>query len=74
MSFTKEVIDIIENFDKIKNIFRRLVFRLKYHLFWSKEDKKKSKELIKKHQIPKNVIGVKEVIVAKTIKRTRRYE
>lgn len=74
MSFTKEIIDIIENFDKIKNILRRLVFRLKYHLFWSKEDKKKSKELIKKYQLPKNVIGIKEVIVAKNIKRIRRYE
>ena len=53
---------------------KSLVFRLKYHLFWSKEDKKKSKELIKKHQIPKNVIGVKEVVIATNIKRTRRYK
>ena len=72
MTITKEIIDFVENFDKIKEMFKRLLFRLKYYLFWSKEDKKKSEELIKKYQIPKGVIGVKEVIISKEIIRKTR--
>lgn len=72
MTIVKESIDFIENFDKIKSILRNGVSKLKYHLFWSKEDKKKSEELIKKYQLPKETFGIKEVIVSENIiRRTR---
>ena len=74
MTITKEIIDLIENHNKIKNILRNTISELKYHLFWSKEDKKKSEELIKKYQLPKGTFGIKEVIVSKDIKRIRRTE
>lgn len=67
------IIDFIENFDKIKNLCKKSLLRLKY-LFWSKKDKEKSKMLIKEYQLPKDSYGVKGVIINKDIKRKRRSE
>jgi len=71
-AFVSTLILLLKEWEFIKKMLNNLKLRINY-IFWSKADKKKSEELIKKYQLSKSTIGVKEVVVSKAITRKPRH-
>ncbi|MDP3766020.1 MAG: hypothetical protein Q8R04_05900 [Nanoarchaeota archaeon] len=75
MSITEEIIGFIENFGKIKQMSKKALSKLNYHIFWSKEDKREWEEFVRKHQLPKDTQptkNMKMIYSKEPIKRTTR--